>query len=592
MWNDFCAASVDEVVMLDPSMLGSYLQGLSPDRLRSALTAFLPQNASREARVKAVEDLLRSPAGRAMREQMGRWIVENLVPVESLVPEEYAEWRPPVRESMLFVVSRLSEARLAPKLIEQLDLPANTPPEERLLLLISKVPGLQKLGQVLARNRKLRPSMRDALCQLENGIRDVTADEMCLRIQDELGDRMDKFDVEIECVILSEASVSAVIPFTWFNSATGSREHGVFKVLKPHIPACFAEDMEFLHQLAAHFGTRHRAYGFAPKVLTDTFSKVRRHLRHEVNFVREQRMLRRACHVYASVPGIRVPRVIRPLCTPTVTAMSRQYGVKVTDTVSTLSQKQRRQLSELLIRTLVATPVFSAEREAIFHADPHAGNLLYDVRSGELTVLDWALTERLGRDQRRHLALLFAMVGLRNPVGVCREIEALAERRIRRGSPRARMVRNQVSSFIDELPLMYMPGSVDAMRLLERLAVNGLRFPASLIMLSKVLFTLDGILTDIGASGVSLSLTMGRELLKKWLSSRASFGMPLTARDWVAVQFGAALYSGRILVRWEEKVLDRFMEPSASIEGTNASAGKETAQNTPAAQDALAGERR
>src|SRR5512133_2854364 len=152
--------------MFNASILGPYLRSLGPEQLRSALDGLLPRSATREERAKAVEELLRSPVGRALREQMGRWIVDNLVPVESLVPDEYSEWRPPVRESMLFVVSRLSEARLAPKLVEQLDLPANTPPEERLLLLISKVPGLQKLGQVLARNRRLRPSMRAALCRL------------------------------------------------------------------------------------------------------------------------------------------------------------------------------------------------------------------------------------------------------------------------------------------------------------------------------------------------------------------------------------------------------------------------------------------
>ena len=47
---------------------------------------------------------------------------------------------------MMFVVMRLSPARLAPKLLEQLELPLNTSAEVRLLRLIAKVPGLQKLG--------------------------------------------------------------------------------------------------------------------------------------------------------------------------------------------------------------------------------------------------------------------------------------------------------------------------------------------------------------------------------------------------------------------------------------------------------------
>lgn len=44
----------------------------------------------------------------------------------------------------------------------------DTPPEVRLLRFIAKVPGLHKIGQVLARNRNLDPRMRRSLTALEN----------------------------------------------------------------------------------------------------------------------------------------------------------------------------------------------------------------------------------------------------------------------------------------------------------------------------------------------------------------------------------------------------------------------------------------
>ena len=77
--------------------------------------------------------------------------------------EVYAEWRPLVRDAMIYFGSHLSTARLAPKLVEQIELPLDTTPEKRLLRLIAKVPGLQKLGQVIARNRHLHPSVRREL---------------------------------------------------------------------------------------------------------------------------------------------------------------------------------------------------------------------------------------------------------------------------------------------------------------------------------------------------------------------------------------------------------------------------------------------
>lgn len=155
------------------SVIEDGLRQLAPEQLRAALANFLPKGATAAEQTRAIEAALRSPAGEAMRDTMARWIVDEIVPVGRLVPQAYVEWRPPVRDAMMFVVARLSPARLAPKLLEQLELPLDTSAEVRLLRLIAKVPGLQKLGQVIARNQHLRPALRNALARLENGIRDV-----------------------------------------------------------------------------------------------------------------------------------------------------------------------------------------------------------------------------------------------------------------------------------------------------------------------------------------------------------------------------------------------------------------------------------
>jgi ubiquinone biosynthesis protein len=298
----------------------------------------------------------------------------------------------------------------------------------RLLRLIARVPGLQKLGQVIARNQHLRPTLRNALATLENGIRDVNPEDIQAIVERELGPQLKACEVKIEPGILSEASVSAVLRFTWRDPASGHRERGVLKVLKPHIPEYFAEDMDYLQGLAQHFADGHHSYGFPQHLIPDTFKKVRRLLQHEVNFGREQKTLLEAWNLYCNLKGVRVPRLIQPLCTHRITALTREKGTKVTAAAVHLSRARRRRLAEQLIEALVAFPLFSAQEDVIFHGDPHAGNLLYDNRSGELTIIDWALRERLSRDQRRHLALLFGMVSLRDPVGACTEVLALSQR--------------------------------------------------------------------------------------------------------------------------------------------------------------------
>jgi len=552
-------SSVIDSPSVHSSLIEDGLRQLAPEQLRAALAGFLPKGATAAEQTRVIEAGLRSPAGEALRDTMARWIVDEIVPVDRLVPKAYLKWRPPVRDAMMFVVTRLSPARLAPKLLEQLELPLNTSAEQRLLRLIAKVPGLQKLGQVIARNQHLRPALRDALARLENGIRDVRPEDVTAIIRQELGPKIDKYSVKIAPTILSEASVSAVVRFTWRDPESGKRERGVFKVLKPHIPEYFAEDMDYLQGLAQYFGDQHHHYGFPAKLLPDTFKKVRRLLRHEVNFVREQKTLIEARSLYRSMKGIRVPRLIQPLCTSRITALTEERGIKVTNAAARLPASRRRKVAEQLIEALVAVPLLAAQEDAIFHGDPHAGNLLYNNRTSELTIIDWALRERLSRNQRRHLALLFLMVSLRDPVGTCNEVLALSQQHIRSASVRGKMVSEFVTCFLNELPVA--PSGVDAMVLLERLAMRGVRFPGPLIMLSKVMFTLDGILGDVGgsSSGMGFGFTIARHVAQHWLRNRKEFRSPLKTGDWITLQCSALLYTSRLWLQGEEAMLDRLL---------------------------------
>jgi ubiquinone biosynthesis protein len=558
--------------MPDSSLVDEQARPVSPAEL---LVKLLSENVGTSERIRMIEAELEGPAGQLFREQMSRWVIQFL-PLDHLVPNRYAEWRPLVRDAMLFFATHLSTARLAPKLAEQVELPLNTSPEVRLLRLIAKVPGLQKLGQVLARNRTLPASLRRALSELENGICDVDVAEIRAIIHQELGRRLEDCAVEIEPAIFFEASVSAVVRFTWYNPDLQQRERGVFKVMKPYIPACFAEDMDLLARLAKYLGSKHRQYGFAEHVLPDTFQDVRRLLKHEVQFSREQKTLLEAHRFYNSVPGVRVPRLIAPLCTAKITAITEEHGKKVTDAAARLPAWRRHQVCEQLIEKLIAIPLFAPKGDVMFHADPHAGNLLYDKDTRELVILDWALTEKLSRDQRRHLAMLFVMVFLRDPVGACYEIQALRRGRGRHGKREARIISDRVTRFITHLPITQLPRAVDTMGLLESIAWAGVRLPAPLVMLRKVLFTLDGILHDIAGPGFRMEYVMARYIVKSWMTKWSS--SPLSLTDWLLVQCSTLLFPSRVGMQWAQMVGD---QPSSDKSGSGLAGTKASRRDSP-----------
>jgi ubiquinone biosynthesis protein len=525
---------------------------LDAEQLRAA---FFSTYKTSSERVTAIEQLLTTPFGEKLREQLGRWVIARL-PAEELVPERYAHWRLLVHDLMLYVFLHISPSRLAPKLVEQVELPGNTPTGTRLLKLIAKVPGLQKLGQVLARNPHLLPQLRRSLTKLENGISDMHARDVHKIVVAELGSKLAAHKVKITPGIFFEASVSAVVRFTWQHPETGKRERGVFKVLKPYIPGCFAEDMELLAGIAKYVASRSREYGFARRVLPETFSDVRRLLQHEVDFPREQVTLRRAAGTYGPIIGVRVPRLIPELCTSQITAMTEERGNKITTAAARLPRWKRTGICERLIEAFVAVPIFSTDRNAIFHADPHAGNLLYNERTGDIAILDWALTEKVSVEERRHLAMLVLMSTLRDSDAIFEQVQMLSRGGARRKGMQARIVRECIAHFNARLPFMRIPSSSDVLDLLEEIAMKGIRLPAPLIMLRKVLFTLDGVQHDLGIPDVNMISIVARHATPRWLSSWDALGKPLSLKDWLTVERSALGYGGRVCWQKVQSILE------------------------------------
>ncbi len=523
-------------------MGSSLLAGIDPGPL--ALWAGVLAGGDSDTRISGVEAALKSRRGPYWRAEIGKWI-GRLVPVEILVPEAAQRWRPLVRDAFQFLFERLSNRRLATKVVQQFELPTDTPPEQRLLRLVNKMPGLQKVGQVLARNRRLAPKLRRALSELENGMSDVTVEEIRILIQERLGGRLADYAVELESAILSEASVSAVIRFTW-NRPDREREQGVFKVLKPYVPECFGEDMTLLQELGEFLSSSSRGYGFAIHDVKDMLAEVLLLLDHELDFRREQATLLEAAKMYRASIGIRVPRLIEPLCTSDITAMSAEAGVKVTEAFPR-SPIRRARIAEQLVEALVAVPFFSRAEESIFHADPHAGNLLYDETNRELVVLDWALAERLSLEARRQLVMLSVMMTLRNAAGVREAIRDLSLSAGPRNHARLPVIDACVERFFDQLPPEASPGTLDAMRLLDRIALEGVHLPPPLFLFHKIVLTLDGVLYDVAGGAVRMDEVIAREFLTRCASSLGLFHAPLQWKDFAAIQWQTLLFPLR---RW------------------------------------------
>jgi ubiquinone biosynthesis protein len=301
--------------------------------------------------------------------------------------------------------------------------------------------------------------------------------------------------------------------------------------------------MTLLQQLGEFLASKERGYEFEVSDVQEMLMEVRLLLEHELDFEREQKTLVEAQHIYRSSFGIRVPTLIGPLSTARITAMSEESNVKVTDAFAN-SPIRRRRIPDQLIEALIAVPLFCRDGVAVFHADPHAGNLMYDETNRELVVMDWALAERLSLESRRQLVLLVVMMVLRNREGVRQAIRALSQDS---GRPQARegLIDFHVDRFFAEFPKGWSPGTLDAMRLLDEIALAGVHFPTSLFFFRKSVFTLDGVLQDVAGTDIRIDYVIVREFLTRYLGSFGMFHAPLQLRDFAAVEWQAFLLPAR-----------------------------------------------
>lgn len=495
------AAMIEQILALLPAEQQAKLFALAMDETASP---------SDEQLEKAVGEALASIDWEEQQEQI-RALISQIMPLETLVPAIYRQWRPVVRDAVVFVGSQLSPERLVPKLIEQMMLPAQMPLEQRLIILISQMPSLQKLGQVVARNQNLDPALRAQLTRLENSIEDITLAEVRVEIERQLARPLKMYRVEMQELVLAEASVSAVVRFTWHNPVSGKQERGVFKVLKPYVVQYLAEEMRLLQGLASFFEKNREHYGLPPVGLRDLIEEVHRLLEREINFPNEQAALTAAAKRYVDISGVRVPRLIRELCTPFIMAMSFHAGVKVTDAFRN-NPRQRTTLAERIIEALIAVPLFAEEGYAFFHADLHAGNLLADEQTGDLVILDWAQVSQLSRQQRRQIVLLTLAIAWRDGERAYEAIAKLSQDNLAADKSKAATLRGHITQFLATLSPFTAPELPQVLNLLDQLVLSGITFPAELLMFRKTLFTLVGVLHDI-APNIKIDRVLGDYIL-------------------------------------------------------------------------------
>jgi ubiquinone biosynthesis protein len=431
----------------------------------------------------------------------------------AFLPKANAHFAKPVCDGLAVFLQGLPESHQSAIFSQQATLDPSASLAARLGLLARSSPVLQKIGQILARDQRLSLDLRQHLQQLESLPPTIPWETIQAILDQQLGS-LDRLGITLAPPALAEASVAVVVPFR--KKVSGVDQHGVFKILKPGIEEQLNLELALLEQVGSHLDERCEELQIPHLDYQEAFRQVREKLQDEIHLDGEQQKITAARKFYATESRVQIPELF-DCCTPRVTAMQRIWGSKVTDHQLTRA-RDRRRLAELIIDAMIAQPVFSEQNRSFFHSDPHAGNLFHTA-DGRLAILDWSLVGWL--DQPERISIVQIMLGAvtHDPQRIITALSGITEN----NSLDQPKLQSVVSRWLREMRRGQFPGLFWLVGMLDEAVRDArLRLKPDLMMFRKSLYTLEGVVAEVGATTYTfdkvLCVNLLRHLTMEWPS--------------------------------------------------------------------------
>ena len=229
---------------------------------------------------------------------------------------------------------------------------------------------LIKLGQFLSsRVDVLPPEITEELQGLQDEVTPVPAEAISVVLIQELGSLAERF-AEIESEPLAAASLGQTYRARLYAEDHTPGDRVVIKVQRPNIDAIVRTDLEALRvvsQWAMRYGPIRRRADVP--ALLEEFART---LWEELDYEAEANNAERFQRLFASNPGVYIPRFYREHCTGKVLVIENVENIKLTDLAALdAAGIDRKEVADRLL-DVYFTQIF---REGFFHADPHPGNL-------------------------------------------------------------------------------------------------------------------------------------------------------------------------------------------------------------------------
>lgn len=406
--------------------------------------------------------------------------------------------------------------------------------EQRVRMALTDLgPTFIKLGQVLAARPDLvGPSLAEELKRLRGNVRADDIEQVRATLRTELGPDYELHFQSIDSNPLATASIGQV-----HRAVLNDGSNVVIKVQRADIERTMRQDMDVLAglaQLASHVET------LAAWRPADMVRQLAPMITRELDFSRERQNLELFAEIFGDKRSdVVIPNPVTFLCTKRVLVMDELVGQPLADFLeasddpppSTLlparydsiqpSEEEcgRRRIKEKLSETLADVYLRMIFEEALFHADPHPGNLLV-MDNDQLGILDFGMIGRIDENLRETIEEMLVAISAGDQHRLTRLIRQI-------GDAPPELDESALSIDVAEFIGTYgrqrlgefdMNGALnDLSEMLHRHAIT---LPNQSALLLKMLVSLEGTLRELGASFDSLDIV--RSFMRRAMVRRLS----------------------------------------------------------------------
>ena len=403
-------------------------------------------------------------------------VLVGLLQPAAWIPLAQARWTPVIEALLEAFLRHFDRAVLDRLLDQQRALPPTASAAARAARMAGELTSLHKLCQMLARNPSLPAEFRATLAPLESLPPEAIPDTAVLAAVTLAARTRPHFELDRENPRVARGSVADVFRF---RDRTFAGNAIAFKTVRPDSLSRIQTEAAILIRMAEDCPAIGVVAGanFAA-ALAEALRDAAGAILREIDFTGEAANLRDARAFYQFNRRIHIPATIG---SPVDGGIFMEFVEGVPLLVAPLDQESRRDAARLVFRRLVLDPLFSGLSESVFHADPHAGNLMAQMQKHTpftLVVLDWSQAGRLSAALRHALIALClsCIAGDQPSPGIV-----------------MRLLQSNRKSIRFPLPQAAADPLHSAFEIVQQLALEGHPVPLNLLLLRKSFLTLDGI---------------------------------------------------------------------------------------------------